>query len=404
MNKSLYIGLFFISLLFSTLISSCSVYEDVKPQEPADGETGITLQLSSMTRGDSSDDKEIIETLRIILTDNDGRIAANNFIRVYDPTDLSATPVLAKDYSYTWNFACTPGDYNLFVVANETSINDFDVENYTFISKPATLKEFLDGFMTGRTGFEDIVKDLYFKPDYTKSIPLSCEYELSVARGETRTIDVYLVNVATKFQFNFSNYRNEEVTFSDITINNVSDSNYLLAKVEEEEKFINGDYWIDWLKKVVDETNRYPDFTDDQNSNDLVNQKWGWLTKYKMPVNSNHENGHFLGESETWTIESSTPQTGSLPLPGKAEKGPFYFPESKYSANGNTQSYSLTFVIQFSDKDPKVITKNISYIKTLFRNTYAIIDVEMTSAVEDIYVEIYPWVEKDPVYDTVAPE
>lgn len=395
--------LFFTFLPTLMILTSCADREDIPPAG-SEGEGKISLNLSCLTRGDDSSDIEVMESLRIILLDNIGKVKANDFIDLNSLPDSHGDEPELKSFQYDWEFKAPYGRYHLYVIANEKSITDYDVQGYAESYQDKSFSQLLESYEAGRSGMSALLKGIYFKPDFTKPIVLSCDYAIDF-NSSTSRFNAYLVNVATKFDLNFSNYRNEPVTFSSITLEQVADRNFLIADIDDDHKNVKGKYWIDWMKGVVEDTNRYPELDNTDQSNDKINELWGWLTEYGMPQGTVHSPIKLVDTEDTWTVPVSTPQTGTLPIPGKLYKGPYYFPESKYIKEGKpSQSYSLTFEVLQSDGTLKTFNRDLGKIKTLFRNTYAVIDVEISRGVESIYVEVYPWMDKDRFYGTVSPE
>ena len=381
--------IYLLLFLFIGIFTSCEQASDSEIESP-DMPVRLSLNISPLTRADEASPIEKVNSIRVIMTDATGRVEYNHK-KIYESYDPD---------SEVFEYLTTVGVKHLYVIANEESIESFSIEGKD-IPDNKSLSELLDGFTFATTGLEEYLTSLYFTPDYRNTIPASCYYELQL-KEENEIKELYLVNVATKFYINFSNLRNDVVIFEKVAINSFASENYLIPKVGESQTFIKGDYWIDWLKKVSEDTNEHPDLSGDENSNDLINDKWGWLTDYSLPT-ENHEPKNLIAEGAIWEVEkvSSAGNTGEV-IPGKLACGPFYFPESK---NGKEeQSYSIEFEIQQTGKENITLSKDLPYLKSLFRNTYVIINVEMFSAVEEIYVEIKKWVEQDPVYGTIKPE
>lgn len=377
-----------------SLLSCTSENEnsEVLPAEYA----SLSLNFSPLAQTDDDSDIEWVKTLRVVILDADGRVK-ENYLSSFNYEDL-------QDFIHTINFYSKAGTYRIYAIANEESIESFDFQDYDFDVQDKTITQILDSYINGDSGFEDMVNSLYFTPDYSKPVPMSCYYQLELNEGGNE-YELHLVNVATKFMINFSNYRVEQVIFNSVKIKNAADSNFLMAHIDEDSRYLNGKYWIEWLKDVVDDTNNNSQLDNTPESNDNINAKWGWLRDYSLPSSASHKAKEFLAPGETWSLAPATTQTGDLPLPNLDSKGPFYLPESKYIPSGKTSpSYTIEFEIQRSGNEAKVISKELRNIKTLFRHTYAIIDVDIVTGVEEIYVEVYPWVPKDVVHGTISPE
>lgn len=382
-------------LILLAIASSCTDVEtDTGVVSSEDSVTGaISINISPLTRSESS--VEDIHSLRIILLDKDGKIKTNEYI---EPIDIP----------YTWEFQSTLGKYFIYVIANESSVINYTVDGISDANNES-FTEMINKFTLAQSGFEDFINSLYFEPDYTRPIPASCNYELNLEK-EKQSFDVYLVPVATKFEINFKNYRNDPVEILNITLSKIADSNYLMANLDESEIFKtverNTYYWIDWMKNVVDDTTQHPNLDNSYNSNDYINQKWGWITKYEMPDGVDYDSKVILAPEDNFSIDKAEFQKGEDPVPVEKYLGhPFYFPESKYIADNQTnQSYLLEFKIKITGGDSKIISKELTNVHTLFRNTLVNITVEMNTALEEIYVEISPWTDIEPAYGIITPE
>lgn len=167
----------------------------------------------------------------------------------------------------------------IYLFANEESVSA--MEGVAGVN--STLTAFFNNYTEGMPGFEAAVSNLYFAPDYSggKPIPMSSMYEIDFPEKGVVEETFYVVRVATKFTVNFMNWRREEVTVNNFSIENHADKNFLMAHVNNYP--YNNEYstWIDWLKAVSDASN--------ENSNEATN-KFGWLTDYELPerTETNH--------------------------------------------------------------------------------------------------------------------
>ena len=372
---------------------------DKETIEPENGENSKNPAEETVER------IEIVKSLRIIIVDGQtGRIETTEY--------ASLKNVANKELDYKSTMNVTSGLKRVYVIANEESISEYSNERIdgTDIDTKESIKVRLDGFIAGNDGFEDFINSLYFKPDYKKPLPLTCMYELDL-KQETETRELYLVPVAVKFKINFYNYRNENVVFKEVSIEQIADKNYLMANVDEESKTKDGKYWIDWLKEVSEDTTAHPDLNDTEDSNDKVNEKWGWLTGYNLPKQAEHKSCNLLlleGE-ETWEVPYQKNETAGTADAGTLSKGPFFLPESKnLSTPQNPQSpqkYAIKFVVaQTTTEEEKFFTRELPGLTALFRNTFLYIDVDLDSGAEYIYVEIKAWNQYQPVYDIIVKE
>lgn len=346
---------------------------------------------------------EIVKSLRIIIVDGQtGRIETTEY--------ASLENVANKELDYKSTMNVTSGLKRVYVIANEESISEYSNERIdgTDIDTKESIKVRLDGFIAGNDGFEEFINSLYFEPDYKNPLPLTCMYELDL-KQETETRELYLVPVAVKFKINFYNYRNENVVFKEVSIEQIADKNYLMANVDEESKTIKGKYWIDWLKEVSEASTAHPDLNDTNDSNDKVNENWGWLTGYNLPKQAEHKSCNLFAGDKTWEVPYQKNETAGTADAGTLSKGPFFLPESKNLSNPQNpqspQKYAIKFVVApTTTEEEKVFTRELPGLTALFRNTFLYIDVDLDSGAEYIYVEIKAWNQYQPVYDIIGKE
>ena len=391
------LGYLLILLIASVIMPSCDEEtKDAPCQDPSE-EAVLSISVKPVTRGDGDSDIEVINSLRLILLDEAGKVKGN-ILTSYNSSKS------AENFVETYNFDLALGKYKVYAIVNEGSINSFVSENEDKRFQGLTLQESLDSFIQGNSGFEDFVNNICFTPDYTKAIPYTSCYPITVDKSEVAAT-VYLVPVATKFDIKFFNYRNESVILNKVSIEKVANQNYLMAKIPEEYQYKGDNYWIDWLQEVSEDTTNHPELGSGNDSNDLVNDKWGWLTHYELPATSEHNSTNLIEEGTTWEIPAEETQIGGIPKPGLFSKKNLYLPESKYiPEDSSSQFYTISFEIQKGIDEVLVLIGEIYNLKTLFRNSYLIVNVEMSSEVDDIYVEILRWTTRDPVYGTIVPE
>lgn len=379
--------------MVACMLSSCSENDTVIL--PEGSPANINLKISPATRSDIPSAIETIKTLRIILLDKNGKVEVNELV-------TSEENLLS---SYQWSHLTTIGMKTLFVIANEDSVEDAKIEGEEESAPEVSLKDRVEAFTPGMSGFEQFINSIYFFPDYSdenKPLPMTGKYYLDFEEEE-QTFNVYLVFVATKFQINFKNYRNDIVVIDRISIDKIADSNYLMASLSSADSYVDGEYWIDWLHEVTKDTNRFPEINNSYNSNDFINGKWGWLRNYGMPSNTKHETIELLEATNSLNIDPGN-FNESDPEPFELSLSPFYYPESKFiGGSDNNQKYTIAFVIRREGDDPVVLSKDLTNVKTLFRNTLVNINVEMNTAYEEIYVEIGKWNEDmPPAFGTIS--
>lgn len=382
--------------MVACMLSSCSENDTVTL--PEGSPANINLKISPATRSDIPSAIETIKTLRIILLDKNGKVEVNKLVTSDEETLLP---------SYRWSHHTTIGKKTLFVIANEESVEDAKIEGEEESAPEVSLKDRVEAFTPGMSGFEQFINSIYFFPDYSdenKPLPMTGKYYLDFEEEE-QSFNVYLVFVATKFQIKLINYRNDRVLIDRISFDKISDRNYLMASLTEKDSYLNGEYWIDWLYETSKDTNKFPEINNSYNSNDFINGKWGWLKNYGMPGNAVHESKNFYLDSNTPIyLEAATTNTGYDPEPFVLQLDPLYYPESKnIEREPDTQGYYIEFEIEKEGEQPKILRKSLPNLKTLFRNTQVNINVEMNNSDEEIYVEISRWNETlPPAFGTVS--
>ena len=266
----------------------------------------------------------------------------------------------------------------------------------------------------------EFISNVYFEPVYNIAsdgsvyLPYTAyygeDYGLTVGDKDFLEAQLYLVPVATKFIFNFTNYRGSGVKVNDITLLSSNQQSYLFAKVgdsnqkmalpESNEKL----YWIDWLAEV---SKRYWN-NQESNNNESFNEKYGWILDYSIPPGSAPLENVFVAATESFEIpEASYTMNGSneeIVIPAIYQAGPYYVPESINQAPNSSdskfivQEYCLT--IDFEDtiegnEAPPFENVRIPNLKALFRNTYVIIEIEMRQGDIEIYAQTTDWNKKE---------
>lgn len=391
------------ALLMAGLSVGC-VY-DHYPEEEFNGGGSVTLLINvgtaAPTRATASwSEKELIHSLRIVLLDAEGKIEYNTYIDGLDNVDEWKSSDGAGD---TWFFRTTPGPKKIYIVANEDCASA--------VSGGGTLTSQLESRSVGESGFETFVNSLYFTPDFDKGLVLSSMYEFEIREseldaGHTVTKEFWLVHVATKFDFRFENYRQNDVTIDDFRLSSVAGTSaagdmYLMANLAESEKTKTFEgrkyYWIDWLREVCDETNAHPDLPGNEN----VNEKYGWITDYVLPSGSHmvlDVKNHLSSQADgwrNWTVSPGGNSSGALQLPQ------FYCSESKFGADASTGYQNYTFTITVTDTgdvENKTHTfENVALdnVKALFRNTHVMVTVKLLGKDEEVDLElrigVCPW-------------
>lgn len=346
-----------------------------------DNDAEVTLYLNigpiGQTRAGTAGlpDNEKMHSVRVIVLHNDGKVEHNRHFSLENA--LAEKTILLK---------VTPNEKKkIFLFANEKSVSS--VEGVTVEGENKTLTAFFNSYTEGMSGFEDEVNELYFAPDYSveEPIPMSSMYEIDFKEGR-EDYQFYLVRVATKFTVNFFNWRGEEVTVENFSIESHADKNFLMAHVnsypDTQNPETNQKYptWIDWLKAVSDASNV---------DSDAATEEFGWLTDYRLPKQTTakvytHE-GLKIGKP---TVDIENPDNSE---PGVANVVPvFYLPESKNLKAGATeQEYILT--IKIAGRAETFVCK-LDKLKALFRNTHLVVNITMYNS-NEIVVDVIPYSE-----------
>ena len=402
-----YIFIFFatLSLVSCSRNSSDSLDDEMEGGGIAGDRTMLLLRVSPLnTQTTSQTPVEKVKTLRIIIINEDVIECNRSF-------DIPTT--LASQLTYTLTWPTLAGTKEVYVIANEES-----VEN--------GLGKFLDNFAenseSSKSKFQEWLKDYYFSPEYTVEdnsiyLPYTSYYgNLTVQKEEAKKITAYLVPVATKFIFNFTNNRDYPVNVNGISFDKANKSNYLFAQVGEKDlkKDFDGTsyYWIDWLAKVSEASHGSAGFS----SNEEFNKLYGWISEYEIPKGDEAETYVFKVEDAPITVEGvTTDETDeTVSIPGRCTVGPFYVPESKNvedmkdndgkpvtDSDGNPVKehvYYLTIGLKDTAPGktaPEFTNVVIPNLKALFRNTYVVINVNMSQGAIEVYAEIHEWTKKE---------
>lgn len=396
----------------SSVLALTSCVYDIDTDPIADAPSGpIPFVFHISTLNNSTDPKgtdviETVKSLRVIIIDNQGVLEVNENV------DLEAPEYAAGAFEYIYSTTLNVNTKKVYLIANEEEARDFGITDLTDLPTdlPTTgsLTLLLDYFKEeteedseriGRT-FEKLLNRIYFKADYSDRIsdgriylPYSAYYELGIEEFGTSRVErpLYLVPAATKIEFNVVNYRRFGVQINDIELCSVHTHNYLLAQVGSGEKRKTVDdremWWIDWLQQCAEGSHKAEDL-------ETFNEKWGWMSGYCMPVEEPCIDRGLNFAGEEWKLAAMIDKNN----PDRKSWGPFYLPESKnilpVDAGSEKQSYTLTFRIHDDSKDEDIVLSGVEIdtLKSLFRATHLILNVELYDQGVEIYAEIAPWV------------
>ena len=355
---------------------ACSSQEESLPEEISEAILYLNIEPVGLTRAGTATlpDNEKMHSVRVIVLHENGTVEHNKFYSL-DGAQVQIAILLKV----------TPDEKKkIYLFANEESVSA--VEGVADVNN--TLSAFFHTYVEGMSGFEDAVNGLYFAPDYSagKPIPMSSMYEIDFPEKGNFDGVFYVVRVATKFTVNFKNWRGEEVTVENFSIESHADKNFLMAHVnsypDTQNPETNQKYptWIDWLKAVSDASNV---------DSDAATNRFGWLTDYRLPEQTTakvytHE-GLKIGKP---TVDIENPDNSE---PGVASDVPvFYLPESKNLKAGATeQKYTLR--INIAGRAEPFVCK-LDKLKALFRNTHLVVNITMYNS-NEIVVDVIPYSE-----------
>lgn len=325
--------------------------------------TGLLDQTRASDRVNDAVDNsvEYMYTLRIVILHENGTVEHNMYI----------------DFGEIPQTEC----YRIFKVTRNETKKIYLIANEENVS--TDLHEQLETLTTGNTTFASIVDNFVFIPDYKNPIPMSSVYDVPVKAENLVEREFYLVRAATKFAFRFTNKRKSKVSIDAIHISDIAGATYLIPH-KREPLFMSFDdeslYWINWLKKVADESQQSPDDVE-------LADKRGWIQAYDIPSETSHQEVTVNGPLEVPSM------TGDQP--GKAVFPVFYLPESKKlkagSATYGEQEYTLKLDMSENGKELS-FTKTFPNLKALFRNTHVLVDITFTEK-DEVKVQAVPYAE-----------
>lgn len=398
-----------------TGIMSCS--RDSLDYDLSDGKQLFIIHLDVISGSRAAATAEMINNLRIIMIDTDADTIEVNQLVTFDiPGGIPAA-------NFPFDFTCytNSGYKKFYLFANEDRVQDIMYADGN-TSRPSNLSDLFDSFKTGDENIvqlEAALNSVYFSPQYAADtngsiyLPYSSVYDnVFVAEipekgeGLRSTAEMFLVPVATKFCFNFTNSRDYAVEVNGISLKSISSSNFLLGQVGSTDQSktipnVTGSfYWVDWLAQISKLSQQEPGYY----PNLSFNEKYGWISDYSLPLETTTnipQNYIFVGAQESFSVPGVLDgETGEA---GVYTAGPFYVPESKNFLDPITntissyQVYYLTLLLIDSEdykEAPDFTDVYIPNLKALFRNTNVNINVNMEQGEIDVYAEIAPWNQK----------
>ena len=406
----------FILFLTTVGLSSC-IFEYPEEPDTPDGMVAFHFNINTLAASSGSEVVEKIKSLRIIVL-NEESVECNQYVAL-------GTGTASDQFGYDFRWWTKPGTKSLIVIANEESV-------------PSVTSELLENTSMSLTGLLDtyvedsdaevlvnIMNSLVFTPEYSTQgnevfLPYSVIYQNIVLpeapsqqAGPFNPVKIYLVPAATKFIFNFINYRSSTINIKGISISKINQKSYLLGHPSEDEYYKNFNteklYWVDWLAKIAENSWLHPGYSDNEDYNNEV----GWIASYNVPNPEDAKVFDFIkeGVNNPLTIFAATTEVDDagedVIIPKSNSTGVYYLPESvNYERLGNQededvsdgeQQFYLTLVIdEEGAKIPPPAFDNVVLpnLKALFRDTYVIVNVKMSEGDLEVYAEIAPWNKK----------
>lgn len=414
---SKYITCMILSVASLSTLTSC-IGEDVG--QPASiqqqGKTILHVHISPLDTQTSNSTSplvvEKIRSLRFILIGNN-LIEANQYVNINEGEGEDIT-----DFKYDITFQTSLGTKKMYVIANELSVGNISFDNEAS-GLPTNLTTLLESFRPSSSAedFEETINAVGFAPSYDIDeqnnifLPYTCMYDdIEIVKQNDNSgygeASMFLVPVATKFIFQFVNYRPDNVEINNITVSKKDTHNFLFAHVYEPDytKSFEGTdyYWINWLAKVSEASHNTNGFYDNVN----FNEKYGWISNYTLPGFSRQEDEQFIGPSNIKTVLAGELVPDSEDInPSSLTLGPFYVPESLnvFTSNNDEtpdadiieQRYYLSLglhdVTSLPGRDPVFEDVLIDNLHALFRNTCVVIKITMREGDVEVYAEINPW-------------
>ncbi|MBS1307948.1 MAG: hypothetical protein HP038_08135 [Bacteroides sp.] len=361
---------------------ACGSQEESLPDNVTEAVLYLNITTIGQTRASTAElpDNEKMKSVRVIVLHADGTVEHNRHFSL-DGAHVQKYILLKV----------RPNEQKkIFLFANEESVST--VEGVNVAGENQTLTDFFESYTVNTPGFEAAVNNLYFAPDYSggKPIPMSSMYEIDFPEKENFDGTFYVVRVATKFTCRFKNFRSGAVTVNSISVSNIANDSYLMAhkqnptmKFTEEDNGISELFWIDWLKKVSDESQEHPE-------DKTLADKRGWIMDYDIPESA------VQAPTGQTNLKLSVPKADNTDV--NQEQGTlytFYLPESKDliepTGTYGEQRYKMTLGLIDEHDEQKSFNFAFDNLKALFRNTNAVIDIIMYD--REVVVDVIPYSE-----------
>lgn len=402
-------------------VSACLMAGCINDNYPVEGDddlligsqTYLMLHIQPLNAPASRADdnkSEDIKSLRVVMIDDE-----TNIIEINEKIN-TGLETLFSETGYYYRAAATAGRKRFYIFANEesvTSINGVEDQSLTdLFSKenyhPTKLTD--DSALSNENGidFENEIKEIWFKSQYEFEgdkiyLPYSTYYAIELEAGEMYEAPMFLVPAAIKFDVHLYNYRQEQVCINSVAIESTADRCFLMGQVGQKDYIKDGDYWVDWLKKVSDDSQNYPAY----DPNVGFNNARGWIFDYAIPSQTSHQL-LYLFRNETQTdADLMVDMSNGDNQPGYKHLRTTYTHESRRAVadqQDNQQYYLQIKLYDSSIQQYITLSQHLPNVRALFRNTHVIINVIMKTGDMDIYAEIIPWTVDDTVNGFVTEE
>lgn len=395
-----YVSAALLAVMTMAGLSSC-IYDYVD-EEAAAGKTEdnrFTLYIllgildGPKSRVEETPKEELMHSIRIVLLDSEGKVEFNKKFSYNEPVPESGFIQIPT----------VKGQKQLFFFANEESVTlAGDTQR--------SLTDLLDSYPAGAEGFEAAVNAAAFSLAPGEPLLMTSRYSLDAGRSGENNYTFYVVPAATKFTFNITNKRDDGATvIKKIAIASLADINYVMPHVgaqyrnwENDDGTTTSLYWIDWLQRVVEETNKEPNNTNPDNLE--VNRNRGWIDDYKLPDNPRPQHAPltmFNGgpDGQGVSVAGASTNAEGEPVYGTETFGPYYATESIFLNSNGKQEYTLQLELtDGTGKKPELSPRSLPFVPALFRNTHVVIDITFEMSYMHVYGEIKPWSENGPAY------
>lgn len=391
-------------------VSACLMAGCINDNYPVEGDddlligsqTYLMLHIQPLnTPASRADDNrsEDIKSLRVVMIDD-----KTDIIEINEKIN-TGLEALFSETGYYYRTAATAGKKRFYIFANEesvTNINGAEGQSLTALfSKESYNPVKLTDDSTPSSGngvvFEQEINGVWFKSQYEFEgdkiyLPYSTYYAIELEAGEMYEEPMFLVPAAIKFDVHLYNYRQEQVRINSVAIESTADRCFLMGNVGTKDYTKDGDYWVDWLKKVSDDSHDYPGYDENVGFNNVR----GWILDYALPLQTLHQPLFLFSNNSNPTQTDADMTVDELKddnQPGYKHLQTTYTHESRAMADqqGYQQYYLQIKLYDSSIKQYITLSQHLPNVKALFRNTHVIINVTMKAGDMDIYAEIIPW-------------